>query len=157
MGITTAVASIAGMGLSAASSIAGGEATKSADEMQAARLERAAQYGKLQATQTNAQDTENLAIKLDNIDAIRAAGGIDPSSPTTAAIRSRTSYLANEQDQIKVGNILAQVGEDQASAAYLNQAGSFALTMGEVGAGATLLKGIGSTNFGTFGFGSGGA
>jgi len=70
-----------------------------------------------------------------------------------AAIRSRTSYLANRDQQINVGNILAQSSQDTASANYLNQAGSYAMTMGEVGAGASLLKGVGSTNFGSFGFG----
>ena len=153
MGAAAGVASIASIGLSAFGSIAGGAGTKSADEMQAARLEQAAAYGKVQATQVAAHDTENLSIKLDNIDAVRAAQNNDPTSPTTAAIRSRTSYLSNENQQTQVGNIMAQVGTDQAGAAYLNQAGSYAMTMGEVGAGANLLKGVGATNWGSFGFG----
>ncbi len=150
------IASLASVGLSAFSSVMGGAGTKAANEMQAARLERAAAYGKVQASQVAAHDTENLAIKLDNIDAVRAAQNNDPSSPTTAAIKSRTSYLANRDQQIQVGNILAQSSEDTASADYLHQAGSYAMTMGEVGAGANLLKGIGQTNWGTFGFGGGG-
>lgn len=153
MGAAAPVISLASIGLSAMGSVAQGEATAAADQYQAQRLERAAQYGKVQATQTSAQGLENLNIRLDNIDAIRAAGGADPSSPTTAAIRSRTSYLGERSIQTQVGNILEQSDENTAGAAYLNSAGSFAQTMGAVGAGATLLKGIGQTNFGTFGFG----
>jgi hypothetical protein len=153
MGAAAGVASIASIGLSAFGSIMGGAGTKSADEMQAARLEQAAAYGKVQASQVAAQDTEKLSIKLDNIDAVRTAQNNDPTSPTTAAIRSRTSYLANRDQQIKVGNIMEQSATDTASANYLNQAGSYAMTMGEVGAGANLLKGVGATNWGSFGFG----
>jgi hypothetical protein len=153
MGVTAGVASLASAGLGAYGSIASAAGTKSADEMQAARLEQAAAYGKVQATQVAAQDTEKLSIKLDNIDAVRAAQNNDPTSPTTAAIKSRTSYLANRDQQIQVGNIMEQSATDTAGAAYMNQAGSYAMTMGEVGAGANLLKGIGATNWGSFGFG----
>jgi hypothetical protein len=151
MAVTAAVTSLASAGLSAGGSVMAGAGTQAANQAQAARLERAAEYGKVQATETAAQDTENLSIKLDNIDAVRAAQNNDPSSPTTAAIRSRTSYLANRQQDIQVGNIEAQANQDTADAAYLNQAGSYAMTMGEVGAGANLLKGIGQTKWGTFG------
>lgn len=151
MAAVAPIASLASIGMSAASSVMKGAATSSADKMQADRLEQAAQYGKVQAAQTAAKDTENLSIKLDNIDAVRAAQNSDPSSPTTAAIRSRTSYLANEDQSIQVGNIMAQVNEDQASSAYYNSAASYAMTMGDVGAAANLAKGIGSTNWGTFG------
>jgi hypothetical protein len=153
MAVTAAVTSLASAGLAAGGAIMAGEGNKSKDDEQADRLQRAAQYGKVQATETAANDTENLNIKLDNIDAVRAAQNNDPTSPTTAAIRSRTSYLADRQQQIKVGNIEAQDSQDTADADYLHQAGSFAMTMGEVGAGASLLKGVGSTNWGTFGFG----
>jgi hypothetical protein len=105
--------------------------------------------------QTAAQSTENLNLKLDNIDAIRAAANIDPSSPTTAAIRSRTSYLANRQESIQVDNIMAQNAQDRSDAEYMRQSGQFALGMGALNAGSSVLKGIGGTNWGSFGVGAG--
>jgi hypothetical protein len=51
--------------------------------MQAERAERAAQFGKLQATLADTTMRENLNTTLSNIDVIRAAAKIDPTSPTT--------------------------------------------------------------------------
>lgn len=153
-----AAAPLAGIGLlaSAGSSIIGGIGTSQADQYQAARLERAAEYGKVAATEVSAQGLEKLNVTLGNIDAVRAVGNVDPSSPTTEAIRSRTTYLAERDTNIKVGNILGQVAQNEADAAYMRSASAFALTNGIIGAGATLGKGIGTTNFGTFGFPGGG-
>jgi hypothetical protein len=137
-----AVASIASAGLTAYGQYAGGQAKNAADIYQSQRLDRAAEYGRVAAVQTNVQGVEKLDITLGNIDAVRAAGNIDPSSPTTEAIRERTSYLSERDTNIKVGNILAQTQQDEADAAYLRKAGAFALTAGKIGAAATLLKGL---------------
>lgn len=141
--------------LSAAVPLMSALGTKAADDYQSARLERASEYGKVAATEVSAQGLEKLNVTLGNIDAVRAVGNVDPSSPTTEAIRSRTTYLAERDTNIKVGNILGQVAQNEADAAYLRSAGAFALTQGIVGAGASLSKSIGMTSFGTFGFGGG--
>lgn len=134
--------SLASIGFSAASSIMQGEGTASADTYKAEQLERAAQYGELKGTQTNAQMTRNLAITLGNIDAVRAAAKTDPTSPTGAAVRDYTEQVGTEQKNIKVDSIMAQAQEDEANAAYLRKASSDALLGGELGAGGAVLKGI---------------
>jgi hypothetical protein len=135
--------SLASIGFSAASSIMQGEGTASADTYKAATLDRAAQYGELKATQTNAQMTRNLTITLGNIDAVRAAARTDPTSPTGAAVRDYTEQVGTEQKNIKVDSIMAQAQEDESNAAYLRKASSDALLGGDLGAVGDILKGIG--------------
>jgi hypothetical protein len=126
---------------SATGSILGGEATASADTYKAETLDRAAQYGELKATQTNAQMTRNLNITLGNIDAVRAAAHTDPTSPTGAAVRDYVETTGTEKKNISVDSILAQSQEDEANAAYLRSASNTALLSGDIGAGAAILKG----------------
>jgi hypothetical protein len=71
--------SIVGAGLSAYANIEKAMGTKQADEYQAAELDRAAEYGRLKATQTSAQMTQKLNQTLGNIDVIRAAAHDDPT------------------------------------------------------------------------------
>src|SRR5215471_6769241 len=147
MGPSASVASIAAIGLSAQSKFTQSQGTQAADEAQAARLYRAAEYGRTAAVETSAQLTTNLNQTLGNIDAIRAAAHDDPTSPTGAAVRGFTESQGITKRNIDVENILAQSEQDQADAAYLRQAGAFALTQGKIGAFATVLGGIGKTNF----------
>jgi hypothetical protein len=120
-----------------------GKGTQAADEFQAAELQRAAEYGDLKAVQTNAQLTRNINLTLGHIDAVRAAARADPTSPTGAAVRDYTEQVGTEQKGIQVGNILAQVKQQEADAAYLRYAGNQALLSGEIAAGADVLKGLG--------------
>ena len=155
-GTIAAVSSLASAGLSAASTIEKGKGQKAAGDYQAARDEQAAEYGRTKAAQTDAQARENLNVTLGNIDAVRAAAGVDPSSPTTAALRDRTSMLGDRARSIQVDNILAQSMQDQNDAAYMRSAGSYAMSMADLSAGATVAGGIAKTNFSSFGFGGGG-
>lgn len=144
--------SIAGAGLSSYGQIVAAKGTQRADEAKAAQLERAAERGRLAATQTSAQMTEDLNTTLGNIAAVRAAANIDPSSPTTAAILDRQEYVGNRARDISVENLKAQAEENDASAAYMRQAGAFALSQGKFGAFANFLKSLGgaasSSSFG---------
>lgn len=148
-----AVSSLASIGLGAASSIEKGRGTQAADEYQAQRAEQAAEYGRTKAAQTDAQTRENLNITLGNIDAVRAAAGVDPSSPTTAALRDKTVELGDRARVTQVDNILAQATQDQNDAAYLHQAGRFAYGMGELSAAAGVAGGLAKTNWSSFGAG----
>jgi hypothetical protein len=134
--------SIAGLGLTAYGDVMKGEGTKAADEMQADRAERAAQFGRLQAGLTDTVMREQLNTHLSNIDTIRAAAKVDPTSPTTAAVEDFETMKADRARTAALVSINAQVSEDEASAAYLRQAGSYALTQGYVSAGADILKGL---------------
>lgn len=118
--------------------------TNAADQAQASRLERAAEYGKLSAAQTSSQLTERLNITLANIDTVRAAANTDPNSPTGIAVKEHEAYLGERQRNIAVENIMAQSEQDVSDAAYMRQAGSYALAQGNTAAFATLLKGFSS-------------
>lgn len=147
--------SIASMGLSAFSSVMGGEGKKAAAEAQAARLEQAAAYGKAQADQTSAALSEELNKTLGNIDVIRAASGVDPTSPTTEAIRGRQEFLSDRQRTTSVNNILNQSRQNEADAAYARSAGDFALKQGYLGAATSVASGAASGfKNGTLSFGS---
>lgn len=135
--------SLASMGFSAASSVMQGEGNAAADTYKAETLDRAAQYGTLKGTQTNAQLTKNLAISLGTLDAVRAAARTDPTSPTGAAVRDYVEQTGTEQKNIKVDSIMAQAQEDEANAAYLRNASKTALLGGDLGAVGDVLKGIG--------------
>lgn len=147
MGAAAPVFALAGAGLNAAGDYEKGVGAKAADNMRAAQLEEQAQYGRMAADETNANLLDKLNLTLGNIDAVRAASHADPSSPTGAAIRDRTEMLGDQERQIRVGNINAQVSEDDASAAYLKQAGSFAMMQGELAAGGDIFGAVGKTRF----------
>lgn len=123
----------------AANAQAAGE--NAGDQAQADRLDRAAEYGHAAAEETNAQLSENLNVQLGNIDAVRAAARVDPTSPTTAALSDRTDFMANRTRAIQVGNINAQADQNTSDATYLRSAGAYALKMGKLGADATMLGG----------------
>lgn len=131
--------SIASLGLSAASQGIAAEGTATADEFKAEQLDQAATYGELKATQTNAQMTRNLSMTLGNIDAVRAAQHVDPTSPTGAAVRSFVETTGTNQKNITVDNINAQAQMDEANASYLRQASSSALLGGDIGIAGTIL------------------
>lgn len=121
-------ASVASLALTVAGDITKGNATKAADDFKADRAERAAQFGELQATLTDTTMRENLNTTLGNIEAIRAAAGTDPNSPTGMALLDRSTQLSDRQREATVGSIKSQAGEDRASADYLRKAGDFAVT-----------------------------
>ena len=137
-----AILSVGAAGAGAGGAILGSEGTASADKYKAEQLDRAAQYGDLKATQTNAQLTRNLSITLGNIDAVRAAAKTDPTSPTGAAVRDYTEQTATEKKNITVDSIMQQSKEDEANAAYLRKSASDALLAGDISAGAGVLKGL---------------
>lgn len=112
-----------------------------ADQAQADRLERAAQYGKAAASEYDAQSLENLNVTLGNLDAVRAAASTDPSSPTGAALRDRTEYIADRSRTTQVSNIMAQAAQNEADANYMRSAGAYALKVGDISAKAIKLQG----------------
>lgn len=152
MGEAAAAISIASAGLGAASSITKGQGTQAADNMQADRLTRAAEFGKLQSNLTDTVDREQLSTTLGNIAVMRTAGRNDPTSPTTAAITDRETMIGDRQRTSQLLNIRSQVQEDQDSAAYLRKAGDFALLQGYLSAGAGLGGALGKGLSGKPGF-----
>ena len=141
-------ASVASLGLTVAGDLMGGSAKQAENDYQAARLEEAAQFGKTQAALTDAVMRENLNNTLGNIQAVRAAAGIDPTSPTTAAMMNMNADTAERQRLAKVGSINAQTAEQEASAKYLREAGDFAVTQSYVKAGLDVGDSFAKSKFG---------
>lgn len=135
-------ASLASLGLSAMSTVSKGQGEKSAQDFKAARAEEAAKFGRLQADLTGTTMTEQLNTTLANIDAIRAGGNIDPSSPTGAVIADRNAMLSDRQRIASVVSQRSQANADEAGAAYLRKAGDFALSQSYVQAAAGVAGGV---------------
>lgn len=152
--VSIGVMTLASVGFTAAGQGIAASGTAAADQYKAEQLDRAAQYGELKATQTNAQMTRNLVNTLGNIDAVRAAAHTDPTSPTGAAVRSYDEASLTERKNITVDNILAQSKMDESNAAYMRQASNTALLGGDISMAGTLLKGA-SGAMGIFGGGGG--
>ena len=134
--------SIASIGLTTYATLLKAQGTATADQYQADKLEKAAEYGDLKADQTGAQMTRNLNNVLGNIDAIRAAANTDPTSPTGAAVRDNQEDIGNTQRSITVNSIKAQALQDRNDAAFYRQASSDAMLSGEIGAAAGVFGSI---------------
>jgi hypothetical protein len=141
-GAQSSSSSIASLGFAAASAVAKGYGTQAADEFQADRAQRAAELGRTQAGLTDVTYRENLNTTLGNIDAIRAAAHIDPSSPTSAALRDYNTMISDRQRMAAVGSIRQQASENEAGAAYLRKAGDYAVKMGYLDAGVKIAEGV---------------
>jgi len=135
--------SIASLGFAAAGSIAKGYGTQAADEFQADRATRAAELGRTQAALTDVTYRENLNTTLGNIDAIRAAVHIDPTSPTTVALRDYNTKISDRQRMAAVGSLREQASADEAGATYLREAGDYAVKMGYLDAAVKIAGGVG--------------
>jgi len=95
-------------------------------------LEQEADFGRLKATQTNAQLTRNLAITLSHVDAVRAAMHTDVTSPTGAAVRGEMEATGQMRKDITVENIVQQARMDEANAAYMRSQAGNALLEGNL-------------------------
>jgi hypothetical protein len=108
------------------------EGESEGDTYQSERLDVAAQYGDLKATQTSGQMTRNLNNTMQNIDAVRAAANTDPTSPTGAAVRDYTEAVGTDQRNITVGNITSQTDQERSDASYFRTASANALLSGGI-------------------------
>lgn len=149
--IIGSIASVASLGLGAASTVMKGEGDKAAANFKADKAEEAARFGREQAELTDVTMRERLNTTLANIDVIRAAAHIDPTSPTTVAVEDWQRTISNRQRNAAMVTAKAQASSDEASAKYLREAGDFALTQSYLGAAAGIAGGVAK------GLGKGGA
>ena len=119
-------------------------------------LEQEAEFGRLKATQTNAQMTRNLAITLGHVDAVRSAMHVDPTSPTGAAVRGEMEATGQMRKDITVENILQQTRMDEANAAYMRSQVSNALLSGNIAMLGDAFQGMAGALGGPGGGGAGG-
>jgi hypothetical protein len=130
--VAAGVMSLAATGFKMLGDYTSSRAEAGADVYKSELLEQQAEYGRLKATQTNAQLTRNLAITLSHVDAVRAAMHTDPTSPTGAAVRGEMEATGQMRKDITVENILQQTRMDEANAAYMRSQASNALLSGDI-------------------------
>lgn len=143
-GPAASVLSIGSTALSAFSSYdsseQAGQQQAEMDNLKSQQLANAAEFSRAQARQTDAYMRANLMKSVGNIEAIRASAGTNPDSPTGNAIINRTQGQGDQERAIKVGDIMAQAGEDQTESGMYASAASQALSDGEQGG---ILGGLG--------------
>jgi hypothetical protein len=87
----------------------------------------AAKAGKLQASLVDVNARQSMVNSLSNIAVMRAAGGVNPTSPTTAAVEGY-DYNVGEINRIsQEATINTQTAQEQAAAAYETASANFAL------------------------------
>jgi hypothetical protein len=152
------VLSLAATGMSAMGSITGAQGQAKADEYQAQKAEEASQYGRIAAAQTGEAMTRNMTRMLGHMAAVRASAGADVRSPTTAAVMGNQEAIAERERAIKMGNIFAQVRENQQDSSMYTDMASRALMGGYMGAAGSVLGGLSGAfkSMGNPGFGFGG-
>lgn len=137
-----AVSSLASIGLSVFADVEKGKGQKAQADFQASQAEQAAKFGRLQADLTDTTMRERLNTTIGNIDAIRAAGNVDPSSPTTGAVEDWNRMLSDRQRTAAVVTARSQADADEAGARYLRQQGAYAQKMSYLSAGVTASSGL---------------
>lgn len=149
------VLALASTGFQMAGGLMAAQGKADAASYSEAAAQRAAEYGRIQADQTDTRMRQDMAGQLANISAIRASANTDASSPTQAAITSRVSAQNDLARQQKVDNINAQVGQDESAAAFYRQSGQDAVTggyLGLLGSAASGLGGAYKSNGNSFNF-----
>lgn len=144
--------SLAGTAMTAAGDISKARGQATGYQFQEAQAQRKAAAARVAADQTDVAYRENLTTTLGNIGAIRAAAGVDPSSPTTDAIMQHETMISDRARMVKVGNLNSQAESDDQAASYYQYAANSALNTGYMSAFASVLKGVG----GAFGGGPSG-
>jgi hypothetical protein len=134
--------SVASAGLKAYGDYTAGVGKSEGMKYRAATLEQNAQRARVSAVQTGATESQQLAMALGNIDAVRAAAHGDPTSPMAAAYRDQQEELGLTKKSIDVDNIMAQARQDDSDALYLRSSAKYALQSGEIAAGSDILSAL---------------
>lgn len=103
----------------------------SSSEMNADRADRAAEFGKVQASLTGASFTDDLNRTLGQIEVMRAAANTDPSSATGAAVMGAQRDKSDLARRAAMMSQYGQIAEDEAGAKYLRDAAKFSLFQGQ--------------------------
>lgn len=116
-GTGSAAATIGGV-LSGAAGIVGAMGQSAGQNYQAAQSERAAQVGRVQADQIDANYREELNSTIANIRAIRASAGVAPNSPTGMAVEAEQERRSDRDRRIDVGSRRIQANQDESDADF---------------------------------------
>jgi hypothetical protein len=125
--------SLASTGFAAAGQMAQGKGQQAAANYEAGRKDLAAKFARAQAAQVDAHLSEELNTTIANINAVRAAQGGSPLSPTTQALIDNESKMSDRERKLRVNNLKAEASEAEGAANYLRYSGKVAIS--------TVLKG----------------
>lgn len=157
MAAAAPVIGLAATGISAAGSLEGASTAAQGDQLEAQNATNAAQIGQTKAAETDADMRRKLTGQLANISAIRAGAGLNPMSPTGAAISANVQGVGDQSRTQAVENIGNQVTMDQQAAQFYTSSASSALLGGDLGAAGSVFKGLaGGVGTGSGGTGIGG-
>ncbi|MDI7862531.1 hypothetical protein MRS76_11220 [Rhizobiaceae bacterium n13] len=123
-GVTTASA------LTGAAGIIGAVGQYQAGKNAAAQSEYAAEVGKVQADQIDANYREELNSTIANIRAIRASAGVGANSPTGRAIEAGHAEASDRDRRIDVGSKRMQATQDENDARFRRSSANMALLGG---------------------------
>jgi hypothetical protein len=143
MAAAAPIVGLAATGFSALGSFEGGSKAAQGDQFEAQNAVNAAQIGQTKAAETDTDMRRRLVSQLANITAIRASAGLDPNSPTGAAINANVQGGGDLSRTQAVENINQQVTSDQQAAAFYTSSASSALLGGELGAVGSIFGGLG--------------
>jgi hypothetical protein len=123
----------AGPILGLAGSLVSAVGQSQADKYAAAQSERAAQVGRIQADQIDANYRDELNSTISNIRAIRASAGVGANSPTGMAIEAKQQKTSDRDRKIDVGSRRMQATQDEQDAAFRRSSAKYALIGGAIG------------------------
>ena len=127
----------------AISAIGQGEATAAGDEQNAKNSMDKYWEGLIKANQTDTAMTQHLTETLGNINAVRAASGVEMASPSGTAIENATIGLGNQDITRTVGNIQNQAFQDLQASQFYTKAAQTARDNEGLGVAGALIGGIG--------------
>ena len=142
MGPAAAGIGLAATGISAMGQLTGASTAAQGDMLEAQNATNAAQIGQTKAAQTDADMKRRLTSQLANISAIRSGAGLDPYSPTGAAITANVQGVGDLSRTQAVENIQNQSQMDKNAAQFYTSSASSALMGGELGAAGSIFKGL---------------
>jgi hypothetical protein len=136
------VIGLAATGISAAGQLTGAQTASQGDQLEAQNAINASQIGQTKAAETDADMRRKLTSQLANIQAIRGGAGLNPNSPTGAAIGANVEGVGNLSRTQAVENIQNQSQMDQQAAQFYSSSASSALLGGDLGAAGSIFKGL---------------
>lgn len=120
--------------LGLAGSLVGAVGESRAGNYAAQQSQRAAQVGRIQADQIDANYRGELNSTISNIRAIRASAGVGAYSPTGMAVEAKQADTSNRDRKIEVGSKRMQATQDENDAKFRRSSAKWAL-MGGVASG----------------------
>lgn len=116
--------------LGLAGSLVGAVGQARGTNYEAQQSQRAAQVGRIQADQVDANYRDELNSTISNIRAIRASAGVGANSPTGMAIEQKQADTSDRDRKIEVGSKVMQANQDDADAKFRRSSAKWALLGG---------------------------